>query len=320
MSTPPSGGVSRTERSGGWARGIWRRPKKRARRFRWNWRPLALSPNAGEGRLERPPSGEKTAGFGSDRQTVGPASSKRIALSAMPPAVTGRRLASSRSLAPRCAGPHGKQKQSAWRPTTCWGRRCRAPARAAFYPATQDTTLRGGEQCREEHWRSRPAAFFLPQDAERQSLLESAPDIAIQWRSGAFRLSLGVPERGLEPPRPITATWPSTMRVYQFRHSGIQNAGYGIGSRASCSSVRAPQFVPRAVTPAGFEPATHGLKVRCSARLSYEVVFSKRHFCVCPAAASVRTGGRETFVRSRGEAVSLEDVLRSVGTAPTRQA
>jgi hypothetical protein len=25
-------------------------------------------------------------------------------------------------------------------------------------------------------------------------------------------------------------------------------------------------------------------------------------------------------VRSRGEAVSLEDVLRSVGTAPTRQA
>ncbi len=29
-----------------------------------------------------------------------------------------------------------------------------------------------------------------------------------------------VPERGLEPPRPITATWPSTMRVYQFRHSG----------------------------------------------------------------------------------------------------
>ena len=90
----------------------------------------------------------------------------------------------------------GKQKQSAWRPTTCWGRRCGAPARAAFYPATQDTTLRGGEQCREEHWRNRPAAFFLPQDAERQSLLESAPDIAIQWRSGAFRLSLGVPEMG----------------------------------------------------------------------------------------------------------------------------
>ena len=320
MSTPPSGGVSRTERSGGWARGIWRRPKKRARRFRWNWRPLALSPNAGEGRLERPPSGEKTAGFGSDRQTVGPASSKRIALSAMPPAVTGRRLASSRSLAPRCAGPQGNKNS----PRGGLRRAGAGGAGLQHGPLStrQPRTLRSGEvsNATRSTGVAAPPRFFLPQDAERQSLLESAPDIAIQWRSGAFRLSLGVPERGLEPPRPITATWPSTMRVYQFRHSGIQNAGYGIGSRASCSSVRAPQFVPRAVTPAGFEPATHGLKVRCSARLSYEVVFSKRHFCVCPAAASVRTGGRETFVRSRGEAVSLEDVLRSVGTAPTRQA
>ncbi len=49
---------------------------------------------------------------------------------------------------------------------------------------------------------------------------KNASEITDERRSEAFKLSLRVPERGLEPPRPITATWPSTMRVYQFRHSG----------------------------------------------------------------------------------------------------
>ena len=53
----------------------------------------------------------------------------------------------------------------------------------------------------------------------------------------------------------------------------------------------------RTVTPAGFEPATHGLKVRCSARLSYEVGLLQRHLCVCHPGASVRGAGREAFVR-----------------------
>ncbi len=44
-------------------------------------------------------------------------------------------------------------------------------------------------------------------------------------RISALRGVSAVPERGLEPPRPVTATWPSTMRVYQFRHSGKSNLG-----------------------------------------------------------------------------------------------
>ena len=52
-----------------------------------------------------------------------------------------------------------------------------------------------------------------------------------------------------------------------------------------------------AVTPAGFEPATHGLKVRCSAKLSYEVKMSKTRFYICCPVASVRGARREAFVR-----------------------
>ena len=77
------------------------------------------------------------------------------------------------------------------------------------------------------------------------------------------------------------------------------NLELGMWNDVPNSTIPTPHSV---VTPAGFEPATHGLKVRCSAKLSYEVILPAQHPYVCRLAASVRGRGREAFVRlaSRG--------------------
>ena len=54
--------------------------------------------------------------------------------------------------------------------------------------------------------------------------------------------------------------------------TNVESRTSNVESEGDVSPIRQSSFA-NVVTPAGFEPATHGLKVRCSARLSYEVVF-----------------------------------------------
>jgi hypothetical protein len=69
--------------------------------------------------------------------------------------------------------------------------------------------------------------------------------------------------RGVEPPRPLRATRPSTLRVYQFRHSrsravddsrpaGVTKGGVGeeiVRVGTLLATVRGPRYSPNMCSP-----------------------------------------------------------------------
>ena len=82
----------------------------------------------------------------------------------------------------------------------------------------------------------------LPEDAGRAQARAAEPGSGPQAGDRPAVAGLFMRPRGLEPPRPIQATRPSTLRVYQFRHRREWGVDYRCGlprpSRAGLEPVR----------------------------------------------------------------------------------